>query len=135
MSAPTIARPADTYTWDGITYDRAVPLRDRHGTTWRWTGTPNEAGEPLLAADDGLGEMPLPDLYRDGWPLRPVAPSLPAGLGALLAQPRRPVELPPATGRECAVCPGPVPAGRAHCSRACRDIDDPHDDHDTPEDD
>lgn len=70
-----------TFVWDGFPFDLSLQWRDRSGAVWAWTGARNGAGEPLMAAADGLAVLPLPDLYRVLWPLIPQLPPAPLDFG------------------------------------------------------
>ncbi|MHC3450848.1 phiSA1p31-related protein [Streptomyces prasinus] len=62
-----------SYLHDGTVFDLTVTYADVTGVEWRWAGTYNEAGEPLMgAAPHGSALVSLPDVYAYHGPLIPT---------------------------------------------------------------
>lgn len=65
------------YMHDGVRFDLDVTYTDVTGVEWQWSGTRNEAGEPLMGSPERgsvilhLPLVSLPDLYRWHGPLIP----------------------------------------------------------------
>ncbi|WP_055693744.1 phiSA1p31-related protein [Streptomyces prasinopilosus] len=67
----------NTYLHDGTTFGLDIAYLDVTGVEWRWTGSYNEAGEPLMGSPDEYAFLAppfysLPDLYATHGPLIPT---------------------------------------------------------------